>query len=239
MKIFAVLAVGAVLLGGCAHAVKPAPVVSSAPADNGVAALPAEQIVQRAQAALKAAPSFRVRGSLYPDGSRFGRDAGKGRLWQLDMRLSGTDRAGWTAQGQSRQDELVVGGKRYLRSSLEILAQQMRRADAEKLLAGLGGHWVTLRPDEDVYGDFVTRTFLDGLLTGGTTLTKGTTQVLNGVPAIAVQSGGTTLYVATTGAAYPLKLSWKFQALSFSEFGATFPEIQAPPPADVIVLPDN
>jgi hypothetical protein len=37
-------------------------------------------------------------------------------------------------------------------------------------------------------------------------MTKGTTTVIDGTPAVAIESGDSTLYVATTGRPYPIKL---------------------------------
>jgi hypothetical protein len=239
-----ILAVAATLVSGCTSGtVSPSVPTSADPTTNGVADLPAAAILERARTALTAAKSFRVRGGVFHDAIYDGRGrASDPQLWSVDVRIAGADSAGWTAIGASKQESITVGGKRYLRASEQILAQTVGSERAQSLNGVLGDRWVTVPPRLRVFGDFVTAVYVDGLLEPAVTVTKGATKVIGGVRTIALIESGrttTTIYVATTGEPYPVRLERaELEGLSFTEFGATFPQIQAPPAADVIDL-DN
>ncbi|WP_436530701.1 hypothetical protein [Actinoplanes sp. HUAS TT8] len=233
MKIVVVFVAVAALLGGCGvHLGKPAPEASPA---NGVADLAAWEIMSRAQDALKAATSFRVRGALY-HGTLYNRPGTDPQLWSFDMRLAGADAGGWTAIGASKQETVTVGGKHWIRPSEQILAQTMGGEPARRFYGAMKGRWTAVAPDEEVFGDFVTTEFVVNLLLPpGGNATRGEAKVVNGVPAIAVSMGAVTVYVATSGEPYPLRMDRsQLEVLTFAEFGGATPEIRAPAPADVV-----
>ncbi|KUL40882.1 hypothetical protein [Actinoplanes awajinensis] len=227
-----VLAVTAALLSGCDPGTtgQPAAKASLAPATNGVAAMPAGVILAAARSALTSAGSFRIRGGIC-EGTVYD-EGGDPQLWTVDVRVSGADAAGWTAIGAAKQEAIRVGGKRYTRASESIMAQTLGSRKARELKAVVGDHWVMTSPDAKVFGDFVTAAYVKDLITPAGDLTRGEPRLLGGIPVVPVTITGktpTTVYVATTGEPYPVRLDRaRLEGLSFTEFGATFPEIQAP-----------
>ena len=237
------LTITVALVGGCTTGTAPRPAASpAAPAPNGVADLPAAAVLERARAALAAAKSFRVRGGIFHGAIYNGRGgADDPQLWSVDVRIAGPDSAGWTAIGSSKQESITVGGTHYLRADEQILAQTLGAEKARAARGLLGDRWLRLTGNQRVFGDFVTAAYVDELLKpAGATVTKGAVKVIGGIPTVAlIERGRTTtiVYVATVGEPYPVRLERaKLEGLSFTEFGAAFPQIQAPPAADVFGL---
>jgi hypothetical protein len=237
VRVIAIVVAAAVVLSGCTAGAGPAepaaPAASSAPVTNGIADLPAAAILNRARVTLTAAKSFRVRGGLIS-----GDDGYDPLLWMMDVQVAGDDAAGWTAMGSTKQDTLTVGGKHYLRPTDAFMVEQLGPADGHKFTRAQAGRWIAIPPRRQLLGDFVTTKWALGLLAPDGTVSKGAIKNFSGVPAIAVTYGGkakTTVYVTTTGVPYPIHLDrTDLEGISFSEFGAASPSIQAPAPADVV-----
>ena len=208
----------------------PAASTSSAPADNGVAALTADQILERAKTALKAANAFHVKGSVVD----------KGQRTTMDFKTRAGALLGSLAIGKAKIELLTVAGKQYMRPNEAFWATSLDRTKAHTMAKLMGDKWAKIPDKNQDFTNLFSAASIDELLKPGGKLTKGQTKEVDGVPAIGLvenSSDGGTLWVATTGEAYPLRLQPKNPSeggIAFSEFGATFPEIKAPPEAQVI-----
>ncbi len=130
---------------------------------------------------------------------------------------------------------ISVGGKRYWRPSEQIAAQTMGPYDARAFVKKLAGRWMAVPARKPIFGDFVSRAYVDGLLTPHIPVSKGVTKVIDGVPVIAIVDREQTLYIATAGEPYPMRLDrTELERLSFTEFGVAFPQVKAPAATEVI-----
>lgn len=240
-----VLAAATALLAGCskgsdstatqpttadstAPAASAAP-TSAAPAQNGVAALEPKEIISRAKAALKAAKSFRLNGTTN-DG---------GQHTTLDLEISGSDVAGSMGLGNTKVQLLRVGGKQYMKGDAAFWKTNGgKNGDAVAQL--IGNRWVVIPASNKDFASLFTVADVNSLLEPDGPVKKGAVKDIDGTPAIGlVQSGsdGGTLYVATTGKPYPLRLQAPKAsdgAMSFSKFGETFADIKKPAASDTV-----
>ncbi|BCJ39881.1 hypothetical protein GCM10010168_27400 [Actinoplanes ianthinogenes] len=228
----AVLTAAVLLLAGCTKAAEPPkPAVSSAPADNGIAALSAEEILARAKQALADAKSYHMAGTIVMDDEPM----------KVDFKISGDDVLGSMTVAGGRIEMLAVGGQKYLRADESLLAMVVGESATAKLGAKvLASKWLKPAP-----GDKSATAMFEGLAGGGILspsgkLTKGKTTISNGRPVIELiesESDG-ALYIATTGQPLPLKMGGKgIDTVLFTEFGAAFPEIVAPAAGEIVELP--
>lgn len=231
----AIFGVAIALLAGCASnddkkdASSPATTTSAAPADNGVAALEATAIIDKARAALKAAKSYHMAGSITDEGQKT----------SLDVKVSGADVLGSMTISDAKIELLRVAGKQFIKPSAafwKLTSPQQAGAIAQIV----GDRWVVVPASNKDLSSFFTVTDVDEILSpDSNTVTKGAVKPINGTPAIALTEGDAdgTLYVATTGEPYPLKLEGakpEDGGMDFTEFGSTFADIQAPAAADTI-----
>jgi hypothetical protein len=204
---------------------------SSAPADNGVAALEPKAIVDKAIAALEAAKSFSLKGDITTDGQKLG----------LDVKVSGDDLVGSITIDGAKVEILRVAGQAYIRPDEKFWTQNAGAAAGGTMAQLMGDRWAKLSSKDTDFKEFFQITEPAQLLKPDGTVTKGGTKTINGVKAIGVvQPGkdGGTLYVATTGEPYPLALEGQpgEGQLTFGDFGATFDDIKAPTAAEVVDL---
>ncbi|GAA0798878.1 hypothetical protein [Spirilliplanes yamanashiensis] len=235
-RTLALAAAAAVLLTGCQRtgdAGSPAPVASAtqpAAAGNGVAELAADEILQRSQAAVERAESFRMQGDLSNEGERM----------TFDFKTDGRDLTGFMTKGAEKIGLLSVGGKQYVRPNERFLAQMSGEpAKARKVARRMGDRWVELTDkDQNLAGVFGAVSIGQWLDVAGK-VTKGPVKEIDGTPAIGLVHEGTTggtLYVATAGEPYPLRIEapgTEKGQIDISDFGATFPELKAPARAEV------
>jgi hypothetical protein len=180
----------ALTLTGCA---------SSLSADNGVASKAPAQIVASARAAAAGAATVHVAGSIVREGEPISLDmefvadkGGEGRitLGGLSFQLIGFDRLLYI-KGGSAFDSHVAGpaAARLLRG------RWLRGPAASGALASLA--WLTGM-----------RRLIDAALASHGTLARGATTTVDGQKAVGVTdpADGGTLYVASTGAPYPLEI---------------------------------
>jgi hypothetical protein len=242
-----VVSVGAALLAGCGGkdntsaapqtaSAAPAATVSAVPAsaapdDNGVAALTPAQIVDRAKAALKSAKSFHMNGTLNEDGQKTA----------LDFKIAGADVSGTMTVNNAKVKLLRVGSNQYMNPDAAFwkLSGGKQAAAINQLV---NGRWVKVPATNKDFGALFSAADVDSLLQASGTVTKGSTKVIAGTPAIGLidkGSDGGTLYVATVGQPYPLRLDGPTAAagsITFSEFGTAFTDIKAPAATDVVDL---
>ncbi|MGK5683142.1 hypothetical protein [Actinoplanes sp. URMC 104] len=242
----AVLTSAALLATGCAgqdddgakFEQPAAPAATSAaapatPAGNGVEKLTAEQILAKAKAALKAAGSFHMKGSMKTDDGKMG----------LDFKIEGQNVKGTLAMDGPRVELLSVGKQRFIRPDAAFWAMTSGgKAQAAQITEVVGDRWVKVKANDASSAGMFTATDIDELLDADGKVTKGAVTTLDGKPVVGLKESaadGGTLYVATTGQPYPVRLTGPTPAdgaLAFTEFGATFPEIKAPAAADVMDL---
>jgi hypothetical protein len=201
---------------------------SAAPTDNGVALLPASEILSRALAAAASAQSFHVKGDFPVDGDTL----------KLDLVVSGRDGKGSiTAEGHTV--ELVkVDDDVYFKAG-EGFWNMVAGDDAQPAIASLlKDRWVKV-PAGEGFAEMVNLFDADNLLASSGAATKGETKVINGLSAIAVtgnaNDGAGTLYVATQGEPYPLRLEGGAGdgAIDFTDWNVPV-EITAPPAGEVL-----
>jgi hypothetical protein len=191
VRVVAILALSAALLAGCG---------SSGSKSNGVENKTAPEIVQSAKAAAKGADSVHIAGTVNAGGKV-----------TLDLSLArGKGGKGKIVTNGMTFEVISTGGKVYFKTNAAAL-QRLGGGIAAQLLQG---RWI-IAPSS--LGQFTSLTALtdmtklfDSLTSSLGTLDKGATTDVNGQPAVTVTStrpaGSGTLYVATTGEPFPLKL---------------------------------
>jgi hypothetical protein len=202
---------------------------SSAAADNGVAALEPDAIVDKAIAAVGAAKSFSLQGEI---------SAGR-QQFAIDIKSSGEDLLGSMTINGAKVELLRVAGQAYIRPDEKFWSQNAGGDAGATMSQLMGDRWAKLSSKDAEFEEFFEITDPAKLLEPDGALTKGDTKTVDGVEAIGVTETGTdggTMYVATTGEPYPLLLEGPDGEgrLSFSDFGAAFDDIKAPAAADVV-----
>ncbi|MGH3390815.1 MAG: hypothetical protein ACRDOO_18270 [Actinomadura sp.] len=202
-------------------------------AGNGIEAKSADEILEAAVAAFVQASSVRVKG-VTTDG---------GMTISLDLSLGRSEARG-TMQAPVRDKSvsfsfIVTNGRTYLKGP------ELWRAAAGAPMAHLvGDRWVLLPKKGGDIGDLTQiadlEKFAKDVLRNDQNekIAKGGTAVIDGTPAIGLVGADGTLYVATTGTPYPLKLVPKKPAKPGEEL--VFLDYDAPlnltPPADALDL---
>jgi hypothetical protein len=206
--------------------------VPSTPSDNGVAALTADEILQRAKAALKQAKSFRTKGSMVDAGQKT----------SVDLKVSGKDVAGSLSIGKAKVDLLAVGGQQYMRPNEQfwVMAGTGTAKQAQAVTELMGDRWVKVPAGDKDLADLFAVANIDDVLKPDGKLSKGKVKEVSGVPTIGlIDSGaaGGMLYIATTGQPYPIQLDGSDGAvMTFSNFGDTFADIKKPTASQTVDL---
>lgn len=221
----------AALLAGCGggDSAKPG---SVGPTDNGISVLAPDEALQRATAALKGAKSYRLKGNLDVDGTRMG----------LDFRVSGTDLGGRLSVDDGKAELLSVAGQKYVQADKKFWVKAAGPDAGNNMVKLVGDKWAKVPEKNKDFADVFSAANIDKLLKPGGTLTKGETKDIEGVKTIGLvdkSANGGTLYVATTGQPYPIRVEGTDTAkdqIIFSDFGATFDDLKAPPAAEVVDL---
>ncbi|MET3421981.1 hypothetical protein BJ973_001193 [Actinoplanes tereljensis] len=231
-----VVAVAALFLGGCASGAASAPVVPasatpSTPADNGVAALEPAAIFDRAKAALTEAKTFRLKGFVTADGTVTG----------MDLEVRGSDVRGILTRNKTKVEMLTVGKNAYIRPDYAFWKASLGDASLAKAsVAKVKGRWIQVSPTDKNFAGMLGVADVNKLLDGsGGWIKQYVTKVgaNRALMVSQVDSRHSTLYVAVDGPAYPLRLQGPTEAagsLTFSDFGAAFADLKAPPASTVI-----
>ncbi|BCJ50276.1 lipoprotein [Actinoplanes sp. NBRC 14428] len=224
------LVAAAMTLAGCQNdkAGTTPPAGPAAPTGNGVAALTADEILQRATGALKAAKAYHAEGDIDLDGQPTG----------IDLTVDGENFTASLTSGKAKVDLLDVDGKRYMRPNEQFWVTAMDAPKAKLLAKVIGDRWVTAAEGDQSFAELFSIGSAEEFLKPTGTLTKGTEKQIGGVPAIALEDQQATLYIATTGEPYPLRIGGKDGAsqVLFSDFNAPAKPIEPPAPAQVIDL---
>ncbi len=180
----------AAFLAGCTTAT---PEPTPSPSTNGVEALEADEILERAQDALRDATSFRVQGKGEVDGE----------VAELDLLLAGESVEG-TVVFEGFEVELVVidGEETYVKAGDELWSTFLPPDVQETALPLLSGKFVKLPADAGA--DIAPS--VDDLASFDGDYTKGEIVDVDGVQAITlIDEDGGELFVAIEGEPYPLK----------------------------------
>jgi hypothetical protein len=191
---------------------------SSHHADNGIAAKTADQILSGATQAIDAVHSVRVSGTVTDKNSAI----------KLDLQLvNGTGATGSMSENGLSFKLISVGGSAYINGSPGFW-KQFGGSAAVKLLQG---RWLRAPANTGQFSSFASLTdvhkLLSGILAGHGALTKGTTSTVDGQSVVALQDKSNpgspgSLYIATTGKPYPIRLTGSAPGgraqLDFSQF---------------------
>ncbi len=223
------VAAASMLLAGCGDKTAAAPTAAT-PSGNGIAALPAADIMTRAEKAVTDAKSFHAAGTAKED---------SGDSYTIDLKESGSNLLATFTLSGMRLEVLAFDGRSYVRADPKFLASTgitLPKVSADVLAKS----WIKPAPGDTTFSDMTDGFGLDELLDQSGELTKGDVTQIDGKPAIVLNDVKDTgsVYVATTGEPLPLKATdGNGGVMTFSEFGAEFPEIKAPAAGEIISLP--
>ena len=189
--LLAILAV-ALVLAGCGS--------SSSSSGNGIESKSATEILEATKTAASEAKSVHISGSIVSEGKPI----------TLDMELlAGKGGKGKIGQEGFTIDLIQTEGSVYINGSAAFY-KHVGGAAAAQLLQG---RWLKAPANSGELASLASLTnlskLIDSALASHGTLSKGSTTTINGQTAIALNdtSKGGTLYVATTGKAYPLQIA--------------------------------
>jgi hypothetical protein len=228
VRLAVALSVAVVLVAGCKGGRDAGSTATPAPTDNGVSALPANEIVNRSLQALREAVSFRLKGATTDEDMKI----------DVDLRYRGEDVVGTVTVDGAGLELIKVGTLLYIKPDETALKELSRGNNAVAAL--LRGKWLKGLADSGDLSGFGEIADIDQLLKPSGELSKGETKDVNGTPAITLEeksAGGDKLYVATVGPPYPLRIEGEGGdsrgVLDFSEFGAEV-DVKAPPSTEVV-----
>jgi hypothetical protein len=231
-RLFVPIAVAGLVLAGCAAKKDAANTPSPTPADNGVKALSADEILNKATAALLEAGSFHVKGDISEEGAKF----------TVDLKIKGTDAAGTVTTPDGTIKILRIGADSYFQADAAFW-KKFGGPQGDTISVLFKDKWVKASAsgaDAVGLGAFAGLADAKEFLKPEGTLTKGEEKTINGQATIALtdSKAQSTIYVATTGKPYPIRLEGPSGAgaMDITEFGATFEEIKAPAASEVVDL---
>ncbi|MDQ1361248.1 MAG: hypothetical protein QOJ44_1625 [Acidimicrobiaceae bacterium] len=188
----------------------------AAGSDNGVANQTGTQIVTAAAAATTGAKSFTYGGTT--------NQGGQSARLTMSVSTSGNGQGTITMGGQPISLK-KVGNTVYFRSTKAFWTKNEGQAAAQLI----GNRWLSAPVTDADFASIVN--LLDAKqvtgqfsVTSGTTFTKGKTGTINGQNVIAVTGkdtsggGGGTIYVATTGKPYIVKIAASGTSLTFTNY---------------------
>jgi hypothetical protein len=202
--IIAPVALAGLLLAGCSSNTPPATqtATSAAPTDNGVAALPAPDIMAKATAAMTVAPVTHFKGSWNAEGD----------LVTADVTIAGLNGKGRFEWGPAYVLEVIrAGGGCYIKLPDVMIDETLKGTPAPKLAqvkALLKGKFVKPKCDDERFHDFLGHLSPSVVLKVSGTLSKGEAKTTNGIPTITLIDNGEAggkVYVATTGQPLPIR----------------------------------
>ena len=228
VRLAVALSVAVVLVAGCKSGRDAGSAPTPAPTDNGVSALPANEIVDRSLQALREAVSFRMKGATTNEDMKI----------DVDLRYRGEDVIGTVTVDGAGLELIKVGTLLYIKPD-ESALKELSNGNSS-VAALLRGKWLkgsAISGDLSSFGEIAD---IDQVLKPSGELSKGETKDVNGTPAITLEeksADGDKLYIAIVGPPYPLRMEGEGGgsrgALDFSEFGAEV-DIKAPPSTEVV-----
>lgn len=204
--------------GGDAWATKQ-PVV-----DNGVSALPPDEIVRRARTALRQAKSFRATGTVYgkhatvnngqPNGVYL-EVVGKNFYEQVEF------------DNKEKVELLSAGGVLHVRSSKKFFQSIGYEMPAHK--------WISMDSPADCFGGVFRNLDIDGMFKFSGKLSKEETAIGEEEALVVSDASGAELYVPMSGDLLPIQARAADESgLDFRGFGEAYPDVKKPPAAQVV-----
>jgi hypothetical protein len=228
VRLAVALTVAVVLVAGCKSGRDAGSTPTPAPTDNGVSALPANEIVNRSLQALREAVSFRMKGATTSEDLKI----------DVDLRYRGEDVIGKLTVDGAVLELIKVGTLIYIKPD-ETALKDLSKGNSS-VAALFRGKWLKGSANSGDLSSFGEVADIDQVLKPSGELSKGEIKDVNGTPAITLEeksADGDKLYVATVGPPYPLRIEGEGGgsrgALDFSEFGAEV-DIKAPPSTEVV-----
>jgi hypothetical protein len=222
----AALAAVAVLLAGCGGG------GGSGGDDNGVADKSATEIVAASKTAAQGADSVRVQGDIKSDNQTV----------SIDLRVASEKGATGNIKINDKQvDIVVIGDNAYLHADDAFWTEFGGGLAVAKLI---NGRWIKAPTSNPAFSQFTSFTDMDGLFesalgdTSGT-IEKGDETTVNGTSAIELTDDQGSLFVATEGEPFPLKIesSGGEGALNFTEWNEAFDLNEPEDAVDISTLP--
>ncbi|MFC3988104.1 hypothetical protein [Actinoplanes siamensis] len=237
------VAMTGLLLAGCTSGKSaeaqagPTASASAAPITNGIPALTAAEILKRGSNQVKASKSYHVTGKITNDGSTM----------EFDFKVAGKDKIGSLTMDGGKMEMLVVGGSQYARMDKSFWTRMLGADLGKKMAAQMKNRWMKTPKGQEnkSLAQFFDAVDVDKLLdetAASPGLSKGALSEFNGTPTILLSDAdsGTSVYVATTGQPYVLKVGdIGGSNMVFSDFDKEFAEIKEPAAGEVIVVPDT
>jgi len=199
--------VAAALLTGCTSS---PPAAAPTPADNGVGALAAEEILARAQASLGKATTYRMKGEMSSGGTTA----------TIDLHNGGHNVKGTIEIGGQALEVLRIGKDLYMKASAAFW-QQFIPAKQRSVVGQLADRYVRVDATDASFSAMTEAFDPSEIVKADGALTKGTPTTVNGTPAIALVAAGdnSTIYVATVGPPNPLRITRDGHDVDFADFG--------------------
>jgi hypothetical protein len=219
------IAITAALLAGCGKDKTPA--AAPPPTNNGVAALSATEILDKAKAAAIAAGSVHVKGSTSSENQNI----------SIDLKIDHKDFAGTIETSGTVLEIIRLGSDFYLKAP-DAFWEQMIPKEQQVALALIKGKYVKMGSDNPSFKELSSIGDFDTLLKPEGTVSKGQEKTVNGTPAIALvdSTDKGSLYIATVGQPLPVRIeSAKNEGIDFTEWGTSF-GLKAPPATEVFDL---
>jgi len=190
------VALATAIVAGCTPS-GPTAAPTTVPADNGVAALPAEEIVARSQAALGRVSSYRMSGVM----------TNQGQTAKIDLRNGGHNVKGIIEIDGQALEILRIGEDLYMKAS-DTFWKQFIPSQQQNVLALLSGKYVKVDASNESFSALTEAFDVSEIVKTDGAVTKASPTVINGTPAIGLVSGEqhSTLYVATVGEPTPLRI---------------------------------
>lgn len=201
------------------------------PSGGGIAGLDGDEIAARAKEAFGSAKTVHVKGNLSTGGQELA----------IDIRLAANGAVGSLSAGDGVLKLIRIGKVAYLGGDKAFWTKNGGAAAAKQL----SGKYVKVPSTTAGFSQFIEFTDLTSwrkLVQPTGFVQKGRSATIRGVPALELTDAGgkDSLFVATEGKPYPLRLSGGAAAsdgsLEFFEYGKDVP-LSAPPSKDVIALP--
>jgi hypothetical protein len=222
----------AALLAGCSPSSGP-PSLPPAPTEavatqNGIAALPPDEIVSRAQTALGKVGSYRMKGELTLNGE----------ITKIDLQNGGKNVKGTIEVNGRAMEILRIGDDLYMKAS-EQFWKKFTPETVHNMVHLLADKYVKVDATNESFSA-LTETFdVSEIVKADVKITETTPTIINGTPAIGLVSSDkkSTLYVATVGEPTPLRVEGPSGqgGLNFTDYGKPI-EFSTPASSEVFDL---